>query len=88
MTLVQHMDSLRIQSPISPQGWSSMNQVQRNADVDISFIDIVLVCNDDLRLASRIVNQLRKHGATKIRLSCPENHIKVRNYIFNHCKQQ
>ena len=83
MTLVQHMDPLRIQSSICAQGsWSSMSQVsKRRTDVDISYIDIVLVCNDDLRLATRIVNQLRKNGATKIRLSCPESHIKVCNYI-------
>lgn len=46
-------------------------------DVDISDIDITIVCNDDLRLATQIVNRLRIQGATKVRLCYPRDQIKV-----------
>jgi len=57
-------------------GWSP-------AEVDITEVDITLVCNEDIRLAAQIVARIRKRGAKKIRICYPEDqHTKV--HIFNH----
>jgi hypothetical protein len=58
---------------------SSETQVplRENPDVNISDINIILVCNDDLPFATEIVNQLLKQGATKIRLCYPQDQVKV-----------
>ncbi|GBC05616.1 hypothetical protein RclHR1_06310012 [Rhizophagus clarus] len=50
--------------------------LKNNGDVDIKDIDITLVCNDDFRLATQIVNCLRIKGATKVRLCYPRDQIK------------
>ncbi|PKY45604.1 hypothetical protein RhiirA4_542729 [Rhizophagus irregularis] len=53
-----------------------IQRTMQNGDVDISNIDITIVCNDDLRLAIQIVNRLRIKGATKVRLCYPRDQIK------------
>ncbi|CAI2182708.1 20023_t:CDS:2 [Funneliformis geosporum] len=55
--------------PFGDGSWSAEGEI---IDVDISDINIVLICNNDIRLATQIVNRLRKRGAKKIRLCYPE----------------
>jgi hypothetical protein len=52
--------------------------LKKTGDVDISNTDITIVCNDDLWLATQIIDRLRIQGAKKIKLCYPKDQIKVR----------